>query len=313
VRCTLVIAVLVGCGAAPDGAAPTMPVAADRDRDRDADGDAIPDDDDRCVCATEDRDGWEDDDGCPDDDDDDDRILDVCDHCPRGAEVYNGFWDEDGCPDRSEMCGSMLETSTIAIRESIYFAARATEAGSESLPLLEALATTLLGNPSVTRVRVTGRVDRREARRVGLALARAEWVRTWLVAHGVPAERLVAEAADPALPDPHADDAARQRRVDLAVIEIDGEPIAAGSERPAQPPPETPSCEPPWPALCPEGPPAPPPVPCHEESASCGPAPRAGCGSRPWIYTAIEWSVRSSAALVRRSCSRSAPRAALPT
>lgn len=66
-------------------------------RDRDHDG--IPDRKDRCPAEAEDRDGFQDDDGCLDPDDDGDGILDVVDECPRAAEDVDGFQDEDGCPD----------------------------------------------------------------------------------------------------------------------------------------------------------------------------------------------------------------------
>jgi OmpA-OmpF porin, OOP family len=66
----------------------------------DADGDGIPDDADDCPEGMpEDRDGFEDDDGCPDDDNDDDGIPDGVDRCPNVPEDLDGFEDVDGCPD----------------------------------------------------------------------------------------------------------------------------------------------------------------------------------------------------------------------
>jgi OOP family OmpA-OmpF porin len=65
----------------------------------DRDGDGIPDDVDRCPDEPEDKDGFEDDDGCPDLDNDHDGIPDVLDKCPNDAEDKDGFQDEDGCPD----------------------------------------------------------------------------------------------------------------------------------------------------------------------------------------------------------------------
>jgi outer membrane protein OmpA-like peptidoglycan-associated protein len=66
----------------------------------DTDGDGIPDDKDVCPLEREDRDGFEDADGCPDPDNDRDGIPDVVDKCPNEAEDLDGFEDEDGCPDR---------------------------------------------------------------------------------------------------------------------------------------------------------------------------------------------------------------------
>jgi hypothetical protein len=68
-------------------------------RGRDRDGDGVLDKDDRCPDEPEDRDGFEDDDGCPDPDNDKDGILDAKDRCRDAAEDFDGFQDEDGCPD----------------------------------------------------------------------------------------------------------------------------------------------------------------------------------------------------------------------
>jgi outer membrane protein OmpA-like peptidoglycan-associated protein len=66
---------------------------------RDRDGDGILDRDDKCPDQPEDRDGFEDEDGCPDPDNDRDGIPDSQDMCPNGPEDVDGFKDEDGCPD----------------------------------------------------------------------------------------------------------------------------------------------------------------------------------------------------------------------
>jgi outer membrane protein OmpA-like peptidoglycan-associated protein len=92
--------------------------------DRDADG--VPDKTDKCLTLPEDKDGFEDDDGCPDPDNDNDGILDTHDSCPlepascsgcpvidtdkdgvnddvdrciNDPEDHDGFEDADGCPD----------------------------------------------------------------------------------------------------------------------------------------------------------------------------------------------------------------------
>jgi hypothetical protein len=99
---------------------------------KDSDGDGVDDAHDKCPTQPEDRDGFEDDDGCPDPDNDGDGISDkedACpnekgdasndatkngcpnsdrdgdtfrneeDRCPDAAEVFNGVTDDDGCPD----------------------------------------------------------------------------------------------------------------------------------------------------------------------------------------------------------------------
>ena len=65
----------------------------------DRDGDGIPDDIDQCPDVPEDKDGFEDQDGCPDYDNDKDGIYDTQDKCPNDPEDRDGFQDEDGCPD----------------------------------------------------------------------------------------------------------------------------------------------------------------------------------------------------------------------
>jgi hypothetical protein len=65
----------------------------------DADGDGIEDEKDECAELAEDRDGFQDGDGCPDFDNDDDGVGDDTDKCPTEKEDSDGFEDEDGCPD----------------------------------------------------------------------------------------------------------------------------------------------------------------------------------------------------------------------
>lgn len=70
-------------------------------RVRDQDGDGIPDDDDQCRELPEDKDGFEDQDGCPDGDNDNDGVPDSEDRCPKQKEDEDGIDDDDGCPERA--------------------------------------------------------------------------------------------------------------------------------------------------------------------------------------------------------------------
>ena len=72
---------------------------ADGCPDPDNDGDGLNDDHDRCPNAPEDRDHFQDEDGCPDPDNDGDGILDGYDTCPMQPEDRDGDRDDDGCPD----------------------------------------------------------------------------------------------------------------------------------------------------------------------------------------------------------------------
>src|SRR5579862_8214958 len=67
--------------------------------DLDPDHDGIAGKADKCPNLAEDKDGFEDADGCPDPDNDKDGIPDVKDKCPDEPETRNGYQDEDGCPD----------------------------------------------------------------------------------------------------------------------------------------------------------------------------------------------------------------------
>ena len=78
----------------PAGSAPPA-AKADADRDHDGILDAV----DKCPDQPEDKDGFEDADGCPDPDNDGDGVLDAADKCPDKAEDKDGFQDADGCPD----------------------------------------------------------------------------------------------------------------------------------------------------------------------------------------------------------------------
>ena len=66
----------------------------------DRDGDGIPDVSDACMEDSEDRDGYQDDDGCPDVDNDGDGVVDANDTCPDEPEDRDAYQDEDGCPER---------------------------------------------------------------------------------------------------------------------------------------------------------------------------------------------------------------------
>jgi OOP family OmpA-OmpF porin len=66
-------------------------------RDRDHDG--VYDVNDKCPDEPEDRDGFQDQDGCPDPDNDFDGIPDVKDKCPNEPEDVDQFEDDDGCPE----------------------------------------------------------------------------------------------------------------------------------------------------------------------------------------------------------------------
>jgi hypothetical protein len=94
-----------------EGAADQCPTEPeDRDGYEDTDGcpdndndlDTIPDKQDKCPSEAEDQDGFEDSDGCPEADNDKDGIPDTGDRCPNEPESKNGYKDDDGCPDEAD-------------------------------------------------------------------------------------------------------------------------------------------------------------------------------------------------------------------
>jgi outer membrane protein OmpA-like peptidoglycan-associated protein len=91
----LMAGLAVTLGRHAPAAAPPPEVAPPRDVDNDGIIDSL----DLCPNDPEDKDGFEDGDGCPDPDNDKDGILDANDKCPNQAETKNGIDDEDGCPE----------------------------------------------------------------------------------------------------------------------------------------------------------------------------------------------------------------------
>jgi OOP family OmpA-OmpF porin len=65
----------------------------------DIDGDGIKDNVDKCPRVPEDKDNYQDEDGCPEDDNDSDGLADKIDQCPLDPEDRDSFEDDDGCPD----------------------------------------------------------------------------------------------------------------------------------------------------------------------------------------------------------------------
>lgn len=81
--------------------------------DLDNDADSIPDAGDKCPNVPEDRDGFEDQDGCPELDNDKDGLLDRVDQCPNEAEDNDGWDSLDGCPDPDNDADGILDTKDL--------------------------------------------------------------------------------------------------------------------------------------------------------------------------------------------------------
>jgi OmpA-OmpF porin, OOP family len=88
---------------------------APRVHDQDTDG--VPDEVDQCPELAEDKDGFEDSDGCPDFDNDDDGVPDDSDRCPTEKEDSDEFEDEDGCLDRDNDHDGILDAQDACAKE----------------------------------------------------------------------------------------------------------------------------------------------------------------------------------------------------
>lgn len=182
----------------------------------DSDGDGIRDDKDGCPDRPEDKDSFQDDDGCPDIDNDLDRVLDIADQCPLVPETYNGFQDDDGCPD-------ILPPEIDSLKgtiEGLTYAEGETLVRDSAAPSLARIVKVMTAHPSI-RVVLIGHTDDREARQFAagdeielegegepaepkpaeppadiaalsadLSRARAEAVKQAIVAQGIAAQRI---------------------------------------------------------------------------------------------------------------------------
>ena len=188
--------------------------------DPDNDQDGILDVDDLCPNDPEDKDGFEDQDGCPDLDNDKDRILDKDDKCPNEPETYNGMEDEDGCPDRGRV---VVTDTSIEILDMIYFEYDKAIIKKESYPILDAVAATLQGNPSISAVEVQGHTDERgnDAYNLDLSDRRAKAVKDYLVGKGVDEKRLTSQGygeTQPLIREHNEKAWAKNRRVAFLIL-----------------------------------------------------------------------------------------------
>ena len=77
--------------------------------DPDNDKDGVADAQDKCPLEPEDKDSFQDDDGCPDPDNDNDGLADAQDKCPLEPEDKDSFQDDDGCPDQDNDSDGVLD------------------------------------------------------------------------------------------------------------------------------------------------------------------------------------------------------------
>jgi outer membrane protein OmpA-like peptidoglycan-associated protein len=189
--------------------------------DPDNDGDGIPDVVDKCPLDPEDKDGYQDEDGCPDLDNDGDGIPDSKDHCPNEPEAINGFQDEDGCPDKGDSL-VVLSPDRLELLESIQFSRDKLARASNNL--LGQIGATLRAHTELVRVRVTVHVQptSNPDKDQTISDARAKLIRDWLVQYGIDAKRVEARGfggTKPLVPAEQRGAAAINDRVELIILE----------------------------------------------------------------------------------------------
>jgi outer membrane protein OmpA-like peptidoglycan-associated protein len=155
----------------------------------DRDGDGIPDELDKCPDEPEDKDGFEDEDGCPDPDNDKDGIPDTADACPNEPETVNGFQDEDGCPDSAPI---VVKENRILLTELVLFDSNRARVNAEGRPALAAVINLWKQHPEWDYLIVDGYADRHgpDGFNLWLSHLRAERAIKVLVEMGFPAEKL---------------------------------------------------------------------------------------------------------------------------
>ncbi|MBI3179162.1 MAG: OmpA family protein, partial [Deltaproteobacteria bacterium] len=180
--------------------------------DKDTDGDGLMDSVDQCPNDPEDKDGFQDEDGCPDPDNDQDTVLDVVDACPLepGSPMNNGCpvkdRDGDGITDDVDQCPDVpgpaptgcpkrvlvvKKDDRIEIKQQINFkTGKHTSVGRISFESLDQVAAVMKSNPEI-KIVIEGHTDSVGAADYNLRLSdgRAHAVRDALIERGVDAGR----------------------------------------------------------------------------------------------------------------------------
>jgi outer membrane protein OmpA-like peptidoglycan-associated protein len=197
------------------GGSPGEPGGAAYGPDLDADG--VVDADDACPGDPEDRDGFQDVDGCPEPDNDLDRVPDVQDQCPNQPETPDGVADEDGCPEQ----GGANVGSAYRFVEPIEFDGGSDDLTPDGEAALRRTAERLAAHPEWLAVALASHSDSRgsSTRNLDLTRHRAGLLRERLIALGIADDRLIAVGFGELCPwDPRAG-ADGNRRVELVVLE----------------------------------------------------------------------------------------------
>ncbi len=216
---------------------------------KDTDGDGIPDDIDRCPLDPEDKDGFQDEDGCPDADNDNDGIVDKMDACPnnpgpienQGCPIIDVDTDGDGIPDRLDKCPlepgpppdgcpkkyTLVEVKKdrIEIKQQVHFATAKYKILPDSFKLLGQVVQVLNDFPKM-KISIEGHTDSvgSQASNMRLSDHRAEAVLQHLVAKGISPDRLESVGFGPTKPvasNKTAKGRAQNRRTEFRIVTME--------------------------------------------------------------------------------------------
>jgi OOP family OmpA-OmpF porin len=201
------------------------------DPDNDADG--IPDATDKCPNEAEDKDGFQDDDGCPDPDNDADGVPDAQDKCPTEKETPNGYKDDDGCPD--ELPAAVKKFTGVI--KGINFKANSADIQKSSFKVLNDAVKVMKDYPDL-RIEISGHTssEGNAAKNLKLSQDRAAAVKVYIVAQGIADERIitVGYGSDKPIADNKTAKGRQQnRRIEFRLLtQADNQP-ATGAAAPA--------------------------------------------------------------------------------
>jgi outer membrane protein OmpA-like peptidoglycan-associated protein len=119
----------------------------------------------------------------------------------------------------------IVHDTAIEVLDKVYFATDSDAIRPESLPLLDAVAATMLGNPDIQLVELQGHADDHETDPVRLSGRRGLAVRDYLVDKGIELRRFEVAGYGAAMPSDPADTAearARNRRVEFLILRRTG-------------------------------------------------------------------------------------------
>ncbi len=185
--------------------------------DYDNDKDGIPDSLDQCPNLPGGRNGYKDKDGCPDYDNDKDGIPDSLDQCPNQPENFNGYKDDDGCPDTV-----VLEIKSPLILDGVTFKTASAELESGSNVALDKVVASLRAYPGL-KVEIAGHTDEEGSDSYNMALSndRAKAVMDYLVGHGIAQDRITAKGYGKTqllVPSTTPEGRAKNRRVEVIPV-----------------------------------------------------------------------------------------------